>query len=59
MAPLVRVVSVLPLEIEERLAEFLASGRTGSVSLHVNAGSIQSWEIRETGRVAGARRSGV
>ena len=47
----VTVCSVLPHEVEQRLAQFLAAGKTGSIELHVNAGSIQSWKMIETGRV--------
>lgn len=45
------VVSVLPREVEAKLAEFLAAGKTGSVSLHINSGCVLAWEIRETGKV--------
>jgi hypothetical protein len=45
------VVSVLPREIEERIADFLVAGKTGSVELHINGGSIESWKIIESGRV--------
>ena len=45
------VVSVLPKEIEERIAAFLAAGKSGSVELHINCGSVQSGKVIETGRV--------
>ena len=45
------MIELLPPEIAARLQAFLASGKTGSVELHVNAGVIQSWKIVETGRV--------
>lgn len=47
----VTICSVLPAEVETRLAEFLAAGKSGSVELHVNAGSIESWKVIENGRI--------
>jgi hypothetical protein len=42
----VNVVSVLPREVEEALAEFLAAGRNGQFILHVTRGSVQAYEER-------------
>ena len=49
---MVNVVSVLPSEVEDLLARFLADSRTGSIELHINNGSIQSYKIVETVRVS-------
>ena len=48
-------VSVLPPDVEERLRRFLADGCTGSIELHINAGSIQAWKVVESGRVDGRK----
>ena len=44
--------TVLPRELEERIDAFLRAGKSGSVELHVNCGSIQSWKVIEVGRIA-------
>ena len=44
------VVSVLPAEVERQLAEFLAACKTGSVELHINAGSIETVKFTEAWR---------
>ena len=55
---MVTYVSLLPPEVEERLKRFLAEGCTGSIELHVNAGSIAGFKVVETGRVTnGAGRT--
>lgn len=41
----------IPFELWERLRAFLADGRTGEVSLHIQAGVVRAWEIREHVRV--------
>ena len=45
------LISLLPREVEEKLEEFLVAGKTGSMELHINAGSIEAWRIIESGRV--------
>lgn len=44
------VVSLLPRKLEERMAEFLADGRTGTVELNVKDGQILAWKVTESGR---------
>lgn len=46
-------VSLLPLDIAARLEAFMRDGKTGSVELHVLAGSIRGWKIIESGKVDG------
>lgn len=51
------VVSVLPREIEQRWADFLASGKTGSLEVHAVAGETASWKIIEVGRLTPHKQS--
>lgn len=48
---MVTVISLLPTEVEERLARFLAEGCSGSIELHINAGAICGFKVIETGRI--------
>ncbi len=52
----VRVVSLLPLKLEERLERLLAEGFTGSVEVHISAGSIETFKVIETVRIDGHTR---
>lgn len=45
------IVSLLPREVEAKLEQFLADGKTGSLELHINGGSVQGWKLIESGRV--------
>ena len=45
------LISLLPREIEAKLEQFLVEGKTGSLELHINAGSIEAWKIIESGRI--------
>lgn len=43
--------TLLPPEVRDRLAAFLEAGKSGSVELHVNCGTIESWKVIEAGRI--------
>lgn len=42
---------ILPQALGARLAEFLAAKKTGQLSLNINEGRIESFDLREHGRV--------
>lgn len=43
---------MIPEELAKRIREFLEKAKTGKVSLNVNQGRVESWDITEHGRVA-------
>lgn len=45
-------MDAIPAVLADRLAAWLAEGRTGTITLGVNQGHIKDYEIREFGKVA-------
>lgn len=38
-------------DLDKRIAKFLADKHTGQITLHVNDGRVEGFELRETGKV--------
>lgn len=41
----------IPVEVLDKIREFLAAGKTGSVTLDIKEGRILAWKVTEHGRV--------
>ena len=42
----------LPPALWERIRSFMEEARTGTISINLNRGSIESWEVREHQRTS-------
>ena len=40
----------VPVELAEKLREFLSAGKTGNITLNVKDGRIVGWQLTEFGR---------
>ena len=53
------MITLLPREVEERLEQFMVAGKTGSLELYIDAGSVRKWKLSETGKIPLAKPGNV
>jgi hypothetical protein len=46
----------IPVNLATRIAEFLDGEKTGQITLNVNHGRVESWEVREFVRAPSKHR---